>query len=122
MATKRRTSARQSRPSWISTRSSPPRISPSKDINGDVALNGSVPSYPQNQEADHLRPRDYRDDPTLTKAANNALALNILVPDDVEATASDGNVWLTGTVRHGSQRRAAVRPAGQGRRAGRCSR
>jgi osmotically-inducible protein OsmY len=96
-----------------------------KNMNGDVALNGTVPSYPQYREAaaaarrvhgvtsvhNHLMvllpPRDYRDDPMLTTAANNALALNITVPDGVEATASDGNVWLTGAVRYGSQRKAA---------------
>jgi osmotically-inducible protein OsmY len=109
-------------------------------MNGDVALNGSVPSYLRYRKAaaagrrvhgvtsvcNHLvvipPPRGYRDDPTLTTAANNALALNIPVPDDVEATAGDGNVWLTGTIRHGSQRKAAVRPAGPSRRTGRCSR
>jgi osmotically-inducible protein OsmY len=47
-----------------------------KNMNGDVAPNGSVPS----------------------------------------------DVWLTGTVRHGSQRKAAVRPAGPSRRTGHCSR
>jgi osmotically-inducible protein OsmY len=96
-----------------------------KNMNGDVALNGTVSSYPQYMEAataarrvhgvtsihNHLMvllpPRDYRDDPMLTTAANNALALNITVPDGVEATASDGNLWLTGTVRYGSQRKAA---------------
>jgi osmotically-inducible protein OsmY len=96
-----------------------------KNMNGDVALNGTVSSYPQYMEAaaaarrvygvtsihNHLMvllpPRDYRDDPMLTTAANNALAQNITVPDGVEATASDGNLWLTGTVSYGSQRKAA---------------
>jgi osmotically-inducible protein OsmY len=41
---------------------------------------------------------DYRDDIMLTTAANNALALNITVPDGLEASASDGDVWLTGMV------------------------
>jgi hypothetical protein len=93
-----------------------------KNMNGDAALNSSVPSYPQCREAaarrvhgvtsvhNHLMvilpPRDYRDDPTLTTAANNALALNITVPDGVEAKASDADVWLTGP----------------SRRTGRCSR
>lgn len=76
-----------------------------KNMNGDVALNGSVPSYPQCREA-----------------ADNALALDITVPDGVEAKASEANVWLTDTVRHGSERKAAVRPAGPSRRTGRCSR
>ena len=50
---------------------------------------------------------DYRDDPMLTTAANNALALNVTVPDNVEASASDGNIWLTGMVSFGFQRDAA---------------
>jgi len=51
---------------------------------------------------------DYRDDPMLTTAANNALALNVTVPDGVEATALDGDVTLTGTVTYGREREAAV--------------
>jgi osmotically-inducible protein OsmY len=96
-----------------------------RNINGDVALNGTVPSYPQYLEAataaqrvsgvknvhNHLEvvlpPGNYRDDAMLTTAANNALAMNITVPDGVEATAYDGNVELTGTVRCGPQRAAA---------------
>ena len=96
-----------------------------KNINGDVALNGTVPSYPQYLEAaaaarrvagvkklqNHLEvvlpAEDYRDDATLTTTANNALTLNITVPDGVEATASNGNVTLTGTVGYGSERAAA---------------
>jgi osmotically-inducible protein OsmY len=84
-----------------------------------------VPSYPQCQEAaaaarrvqgvtsvhNHLKvvlpADDYRDDPMLTTAANNALALNVTVPDGVEATARDGNVWLTGAVDYGFQRASA---------------
>ena len=96
-----------------------------RNMNGEVALNGTVPSYPQYLEAataaqrvagvtdvyNHLEvvlpPDDYRDDAMLTTAANNALALNITVPDGVEATAHDGNLTLTGTVSYGSQRAAA---------------
>jgi osmotically-inducible protein OsmY len=96
-----------------------------RNIDGDVALNGTVPSYPQYLEAaaaaqrvggvknvhNHLEvllpPGDYRDDALLTTAANNALAANITVPDGVEATAYEGNVELTGTVQHGPQRAAA---------------
>jgi osmotically-inducible protein OsmY len=94
-----------------------------KNMNGDVALNGTVPSYPQFLEAaaaarrvygvtsvhNHLMvvpPSDYSD-AALAEAANNSLALNITVPDNVEATASDGNIWLTGTVSYGIQRDAA---------------
>jgi len=94
------------------------------NINGDVALNGTVPSYPQYLEAgvatqrvsgvknvhNHLEvvlpDADVRDDAMLTTAANNALALNVTVPDGVEATASDGNLTLTGTVGYGAERAA----------------
>ena len=97
------------------------------NMNGDVALNGTVPSYPQYLEAaaatqrvsgvknvdNHLQvvlpDADFRDDAMLTTAANNALALNVTVPDGVEATVSDGNVTLTGTVGYGVERTAAER-------------
>ena len=96
-----------------------------KNINGDVALNGTVPSYPQYLGAaaaarrvagvkklqNHLEvvlpAEDYRDDATLATMANNALTLNITVPDGVEATASNGNLTLTGTVSYGTERTAA---------------
>jgi osmotically-inducible protein OsmY len=96
-----------------------------KNINGEVALNGTVPSFPQYLEAaaaarrvsgvknvhNHLEvvlpSGDYRDDPTLTTIANNTLTLNITVPDGVEATAQNGNLTLTGTVSYGTERTAA---------------
>jgi osmotically-inducible protein OsmY len=96
-----------------------------KNVNGDVALNGTVPRYPQYLEAaaaaqrvagvqnvhNHLEvmlpPGDQRDDAMLTTAANNALALNVTVPDGIEATARDGNLTLAGTVKYGAQRSAA---------------
>jgi osmotically-inducible protein OsmY len=96
-----------------------------KNLNGEVALNGTVPSFPQYLEAaaaarrvsgvknvhNHLEVAlptgDYRDDPTLTTTANNALMLNITVPDGVEATAKDGNLTLTCTVSYGAERTAA---------------
>jgi osmotically-inducible protein OsmY len=96
-----------------------------KNLNGDVALNGTVPSFPQYLEAAEAARRvsgvtnvhnhlevvlptgDYRDDPTLTTSANNALTLNVTVPDGVEATAKDGNLTLTGTVSYGAERTAA---------------
>jgi osmotically-inducible protein OsmY len=56
-----------------------------------------------------LPDEDYRDDATLTTAANNALTLNITVPDGVEAAARDGNLTLTGAVEYGRQRQAAER-------------
>jgi osmotically-inducible protein OsmY len=95
------------------------------NIDGDVALNGTLPSYPQYLEAaaatqrvagvrnvhNHLQvvlpDEDNRDDAMLTTAANNTLALNVTVPDGVEATARDGNLTLTGTVKYGRQRDAA---------------
>jgi osmotically-inducible protein OsmY len=96
-----------------------------KNINGDVALNGTVPSYPQyvaagaaarrvtgvknvqNRLEVVLPPDDYRDDAMLTTTANNALTLNITVPDGVEATAKNGNLTLTGTVSNGTEKAAA---------------
>ena len=96
-----------------------------KNINGDVALNGTVPSYPQYLEAaaaarrvagvknlqNHLEvvlpAENYRDDATLTTTANNALTLNIAVPDGVEAAAKNGNLTLAGTVSYGTGRTAA---------------
>ena len=96
-----------------------------KDLNGEVALNGTVPSYPQYLEAaaaaqrvegvkrvhNHLMVKlpagDYRDDAQLTTAANNALTWDVTVPPGVEATARDGNVTLTGTVHFGTERTAA---------------
>ena len=96
-----------------------------KNINGDVALNGTVPSYPQYLEAaaaaqrvygvkqvhNHLMvelpPDDYRSDAELTTAANNALNWAVNVPDGIEATARDGNITLTGTAGFGSERAAA---------------
>ena len=96
-----------------------------QNVNGEVALNGTVPSYPQYLEAaaaaqrvagvtsvyNHLEvvlpESDYRDDVMLTTAANNALTLNVTVPDGVEATARDGDLTLTGTVAYNSERAAA---------------
>ncbi len=96
-----------------------------KNRGGDVALNGTVSSYPQYLEAakaarriagvasvhNHLEvllpPENYRDDAMLTTAANNTLATNSTMPDGVEATARNGNLRLTGTVNYGYQRAAA---------------
>lgn len=97
-----------------------------KNLDGDVALNGTVPNYPQYLEAEDATRRvfgvtkvhnhlevvlpvgDYRDDPSLATAANNALVLDVTVPPGVEATARDGNITLKGTVTFGSQRLAAA--------------
>jgi osmotically-inducible protein OsmY len=96
-----------------------------QNLNGEVALNGTVPNYPQYLEASAAAQRvagvtnvhnhlevvlpdsDYRDDAMLTTAANNALTLNVTVPDGVEATARDGNLTLTGAVAYNSERAAA---------------
>ena len=96
-----------------------------RNMNGEVGLNGTVPSYPQYLEAAAAAQRvsgvknvhnhlsvvlpdgDYRDDPWLTTAANNALTLNVTVPDGVEATARHGTLTLTGLVEFGRQREAA---------------
>ena len=98
-----------------------------KNVNGDVALNGTVPSYPQyleaaaaarrvegvkdvhNHLAVELRAGDYRDDAQLTTAANNALNWDVTVPEGIEAVASDGNLKLGGIVSYGSERTAAER-------------
>ena len=95
------------------------------NVNGDVALNGTVPSYPQYVQAaetagrvtgvnhvhNHLEvvlpPDNYRDDAMLTTAANNTLAASAAVPGGVEATAKNGNLTLTGSVKYDTQREAA---------------
>ena len=95
------------------------------NMGGDVALNGTVPSYPQYLAAaagaqrvagvknvfNHLQvvlpEAGYRDDAVLTTAANNALAQDVTVPAGVEAAASDGNLTLSGTVEFGVERAAA---------------
>jgi osmotically-inducible protein OsmY len=96
------------------------------NIAGDLTLSGTVPTYPQYAAAaaaaqrvagvtrvhNHLEvllgSADYRDDAMLTTAANNALSDAVTVPAGVEATSKDGNITLTGTVRFGSDRRAAA--------------
>lgn len=100
-------------------------------FSGDVVLNGTVPSYPQYLEAadagrrvagvtgvhNHLEvvlpASDYRHDTALASMANDVLALNVAVSDNVEATAHNGNITLTGTVMYGSQRDAAEAAAGR---------
>jgi osmotically-inducible protein OsmY len=97
-----------------------------KNLDGAVALNGTVPSYPQYLEAEaaarrvagvnhvhnHLEvllsPSDYRGDTLLTTSANNALMNDVTVPAGVEAKARDGNVTLSGTVNYGVERTAAA--------------
>lgn len=93
--------------------------------NGEVVLGGSVPSYPQHVEAaavasrvpgvsrvhNHLKvalpPGDYRDDPTLTATANDALTLGHTEPVPVKATAMNGDITLSGAVRSAAEQAAA---------------
>ena len=95
------------------------------NVMGDVTLVGTVPSYPQYLEAAAAARRvagvigvhnnlkvvlpesDYRDDVKLATAANNALAANVTVPEQVEAIAFDGDITLTGTVSYLTERAAA---------------
>jgi osmotically-inducible protein OsmY len=102
-----------------------------RNIDGNMALSGTVPSYPQYRQAaeaarrvagvtsvhNHLEvvlpPGDYRDDAMLTTAANNALAASAAVPEGVEATARNGNLTLTGSVKYPSQRAAAESAIGE---------
>ncbi|HEX5299158.1 MAG TPA: BON domain-containing protein [Streptosporangiaceae bacterium] len=101
-----------------------------RNIDGNVALTGTVPSYPQYRQAteaarraagvtgvhNHLEvvlpPGDYRDDAMLTTAANNALAASTAVPEGVEATARNGNLTLAGAVKYPSQAAAAEAAVG----------
>jgi osmotically-inducible protein OsmY len=96
-----------------------------KTMNGEVALGGTVPSYPQYMAAEAaagrvagvrnlynqlevvLPPGDYRDDQALTTTANDALTLNDTVRVGVMAAAVSGDITLTGTVRDRSERAAA---------------
>jgi len=101
------------------------------NLDGNVALNGTVRSYPQYLEAaeaawrssgvtnvsNHLEvvlpPDHYRDDAVLTTAANNALAASATVPEGVEATAKNGDLTLTGMVKY-RRRQAAAEAAVSG--------
>lgn len=94
-------------------------------FNGEVTLNGTVPSQAQCSEATvaarrvagvtavenllaiALPSRDYGDDTALAQLVNEALAATHAVPDGVRAISREGNIFLTGTVSHGAQRVAA---------------
>ena len=97
-----------------------------RNLNGDVALTGTVPSYPQYLEAAEaawripgvtnvrnqlevwLPPEDRRDDAQLTTSANNALrSSGVTALEEAEATAKNGNLTLTGRVKYRRQRVAA---------------
>ena len=94
-------------------------------VNGAVSLTGTVPSQAQCAEAVAAAHRvagvmgvdnllavalpsgDFGDDAALAQFANQALAANHAVPDGVQATAREANIFLTGTVSHNVQRVAA---------------
>ena len=66
------------------------------EMNGDVMLLQVA-----------LPPGDHRDDLTLAAMASDALTLDGAVPEEVEVTAKDGDITLTGSVRTGTEREAA---------------
>ena len=94
-------------------------------VNGAVSLTGTVPSQAQCAEAAAAAHRvagvtgvdnllavalpsgDFGDDAAMAQLANQALATNRAVPDGVQATAREANIFLTGTVSHDAQRVAA---------------
>ncbi len=93
-------------------------------VNGEVSLNGTVPSQDQRTEAATAARRvagvtgvdnlldvalpvgDYLEDAALAQRVNGALAANH-VADGIRATAREGDVILTGTVSDIAQRGAA---------------
>lgn len=96
-----------------------------KVFDGDVSLNGTVPSQAQRSEAAAaarraggvttvhnlldvaLPSQDWGDDTALAQLVNQALAADAAVPEGIKAGARDGNVVLTGLVGSSSQRVAA---------------
>ena len=94
-------------------------------FDGDVTLNGTVPSQAQRTEAAvaarrvagattvqnllavALPSNDYVDDTALAELVNEALRANRAVPDGVRATCREGAVFLTGIVSLSAQRAAA---------------
>jgi osmotically-inducible protein OsmY len=93
-------------------------------IDGEVSLNGTVPSQDQHAEAAAAAGRiagvtvvhnlldvalpsgDDLENADLAQRVNGALAAKG-VPDGVRVTAREGDIFLTGTVRDGAQRAAA---------------
>lgn len=98
--------------------------------NGVVSLRGTVSSFRQRREAVRAAQRVYgvvavvdelkvrlltrhrRRDAELRGDALQALTLNGVVPDSIDATVTDGQVKLTGTVEWQYQREEAVHVAG----------
>jgi len=99
-----------------------------KVVNGEVSLNGTVPSQDQHARAAAAARRvagvtgvdnlldvalvsgDYLEDAALAQRVNGAFAAKG-VPDGVRVTAREGEVFLTGTVRYRAQRAAAEEAA-----------
>jgi osmotically-inducible protein OsmY len=100
-----------------------------KVFDGDVSLNGTVPSQAQRSEAAvaarraggvttvhnlldvALPSQDWGDDTALAQLVNQALAADAAVPEGIRAGAREGNVVLTGMVSSSSQRVAAENAA-----------
>jgi osmotically-inducible protein OsmY len=94
-------------------------------FNGEVSLNGTVPSQAQCSEATVAARRaagatvvrnllaiaepsdDYGDDTALAQLVNQAFAADRAVPAGVRATSHEADIVLTGTVSIGAQRIAA---------------
>jgi osmotically-inducible protein OsmY len=94
-------------------------------FNDDVVLNGTVPNQAQRAEATTAAQQvdgvtavrnllaialpavDYGDDAALARLVTQALAAGLAAPADVDVTASDGEIYLTGTVRPSAERTAA---------------
>ena len=94
-------------------------------LNGDVLLNGTVPSQTQHSEATLAAQRvagvntvhnlldvalpsdDYGNDAALGGLANQSLTAAPAVPAGIKATALEGTVYLTGTVSSSTERAAA---------------
>ena len=94
-------------------------------LNGEVLLNGTVPTQTQHSEATLVAQRvagvntvhnlldvalpsdDYGNDTALAGLANQSLTAAPAVPAGIEATARDGTVYLTGTVSSSAERTAA---------------
>jgi osmotically-inducible protein OsmY len=96
-----------------------------KVLNGDVLLNGTVPSQAQSSEATvaarrvggvtavhnllgvALPSEDYGDDAALAQLASDALAATVRGSEGIQVSAHKGNVVLTGIVSSSAQRVAA---------------
>jgi osmotically-inducible protein OsmY len=94
-------------------------------VNGDVSLNGTVPSQAQLSEATAAAERvagvstvynlldvalpsaDYGDDAALAGTAEEALKASSGVPSGIKVTAQEGNIFLTGAVSSSAERAAA---------------